>query len=448
MRRVASILIAAVAMAPGAAMAADCADCHDKVDVKALAGSVHGPKGGVVEPATCLSCHEGVVATDDGHDTPKPVECGRCHAAERDRVAGSAHATIEDRKGASCVDCHGSHAVAKTSKTNHREQSRAMCGRCHERARQEYDASYHGTVRNDQVASCQDCHGSHGVLSRSDPNSSTYRLNVSATCAACHTNPDVPGFRADEIDKVKEYFNSSHGIAVERGGLLVAATCRDCHGSHRIELPGDAKSPVARARIPDTCGKCHVGVLKQYVEGVHGAPFREGNVDVPVCTDCHRSHRIRSHLEPTSSVYATNVSPTCLKCHADTQYVSRYTFPGLRGETYTESYHGAASRLGDPKVANCSSCHGFHDIRKSSDPKSSTYPSNMAATCGRCHTVEDPSRPMAYGKIHLTLAEENHWITGVVRTAYLALIAGSMGVFLLYIALDLRLHFARRRGRV
>jgi hypothetical protein len=41
---------------------------------------------------------------------------------------------------------------------------------------------------------------------------------------------------------------------------------------------------------------------------------------------------------------------------------------------------------GNERVATCVSCHGVHDIRKSSDPLARTYPTKVAATCGGCHS--------------------------------------------------------------
>lgn len=69
-------------------------------------------------------------------------------------------------------------------------------------------------------------------------------------------------------------------------------------------------------------------------------------------------------------------------------------FLGLRAETYSESYHAAASKLGDTTVANCASCHSSHDIRSSTDPLSSTHPTNLVTTCGKCHTTDNPSESM------------------------------------------------------
>jgi hypothetical protein len=238
--------------------------------------------------------------------------------------------------------------------------------------------------------------------------------------------------------KVADYFMSVHGLAVSKSGLLVSATCVDCHGSHHVFGPDDEDSPLARVNIPALCGKCHAGVEKLYRESVHGAILEKGNDDVPVCTDCHESHAIRSKWDPKSGSYATNVPELCLNCHADQAMIVRNGMTEMRAETYNRSYHGAASRLGDKTVANCTSCHEAHDIRRSDDPKAATHAANLHETCAKCHKSDDPSSWMTIGKIHQSTAQESHWVTGLVQNIYWVLIAGSLSFFVGFIILDIR----------
>lgn len=385
------ILASLVLSFPAAAPAQDCLDCHDdSVDESVFAKSVHRASGDTVTEA-CLSCHEGVEVVDDEHEPPGPVDCSQCHDDEQS----------------------------------------------------EYRASFHGKSRHEHVASCVDCHGSHGILGHLDPASRTYRLNQAEMCASCHSDPKS-GFAPDEILKVKEYFRSIHGLAISRSGLVVSATCVDCHGSHDIsEICFDCRGEV-RASIPDLCGKCHVKAAREYRVSVHGGPLAQGNLDVPVCVDCHTSHQIHSHFEPESSIYPTHVSETCLKCHEDARFLDQYGFPPLRKETWLKSYHGAASQLGDTGVANCGSCHGSHLILPSRDPRAKTHPGNMKTTCGQCHETGDPGKPMTVGKIHVTAPQEGHWLTQLVEQVYVVLITATMAFFLFMIAIDLRKRFSNK----
>ena len=433
---------------------ANCLDCHqDAIAASRFDSSVHGPKSGAGAEArleACTLCHGAIKATADGHPKPPKVDCEQCHSTVRDRLKGSAHFDKnQDAPAVGCTDCHGTHYIQRVSTGNQaakKQLTQEGCGNCHDKAKAEYNNSSHGKSQSTKVATCVDCHGGHTILPHKDPASATFRLNQSGMCAACHTNAER-GFSQAQIKKVKEYLSSSHGLAITKSGLLLAATCVDCHGAHAIKQAASSAAGVARSHIPQTCGTCHAGVTKLYLESVHGQPFQKGNTDVPVCIDCHRSHQIRSHFDPISSVYATNVSTTCLKCHSNAQFINRYNFPGLREKTYLESYHGAASKLGDTKTANCGSCHGYHDIYRSNDPRSAVNPANMAKTCGKCHHAKDPSKPMAVGKIHLTTAKESHWIVDMVRKTYIGLISGTMGFFLFFIAIDLRRHRRHHKKR-
>jgi len=330
------------------------------------------------------------------------------------------------------------------TRTRYFEQT---CGRCHEAAWREYATSFHGRSHSARVATCADCHGSHDIRSASEPSARTYRLRQAETCAACHADPGA-GFTSAQIERVRQYFQSAHGLAIEKSGLVVSATCVDCHGAHHVEHASGEGSPTYRSRIPDTCGRCHRKAREQYLSSVHGRPLQQGNADVPVCIDCHTSHEIQSPLVPGSTVYPTHVSDTCLKCHQNARFIARYNFPPLRKETYLSSYHGAASKLGDTRVANCGSCHGSHDIRRSDDPLSTTHPAAMKKTCGQCHKTGDPSRPMAIGKIHLAVAQESHWVTSLVRNVYLGVITAALVFFAFYIPVDLRRRLldARRKA--
>ena len=85
----------------------------------------------------------------------------------------------------------------------------------------------------------------------------------------------------------------------------------------------------------------------------------------------------------------------CGKCHSDAELMRRYN-PGLRVDQaaeYATSTHGKLAAKGDMKVATCAACHGSHGIRPIADPQSPVYPTNVADTCGRCHSNPDYMKP-------------------------------------------------------
>lgn len=82
------------------------------------------------------------------------------------------------------------------------------------------------------------------------------------------------------------------GSVHERNGIA----CQDCHGGD----PTDFANAMDPARgfigaptyegVPDFCGRCHVGVLSDYLESAHGRKLAAGGAQ---CVTCHGSHSIQ-----------------------------------------------------------------------------------------------------------------------------------------------------------
>ena len=171
--------------------------------------------------------------------------------------------------------------------------------------------------------------------------------------------------------------DSIHGYAVSKEGLLVAANCMSCHGSHHILSHKDPQSPTYKTNIPNTCGTCHGGVEAEYSAGVHGKAVAGGNLNAPVCSDCHTAHAI---LQPTLADFRMQSTPICGSCHKG------------RFATYQDTFHSQLGLLGGyVQTARCWDCHGAHDIRPASDPASPVNQANLIKTCGRCHADANAS---------------------------------------------------------
>ena len=78
-------------------------------------------------------------------------------------------------------------------------------------------------------------------------------------------------------DVATQYQDSIHGEALLKKGLIVAPSCNDCHGVHDIKRSVDRSSPINKANLADTCGKCHVGVEETYNKSVHGQLLPKGD---------------------------------------------------------------------------------------------------------------------------------------------------------------------------
>ena len=345
--------------------------------------------------------------------------------------------TIHGQGGLSCVDCHAD--LRKVADFPHNSPLKpAACKDCHEAAVQQFARSIHQAANERGTSGisigCKDCHGTHAIKPSDDFDSSTFAINLPATCEKCHLEK-VPSKKGAGF--IGGYNLSAHFKALEKSGLTMSANCGHCHGAHDIKGVGDPLSSVSRKNIIKTCGTCHVGIQRGYLEGVHGIDYVKGIKDVPVCTDCHSEHNIISPEDINSTVYATKVAQVCANCHDDMALSRQYGFLTSRLRTYNESFHGTAARFGETRVANCASCHGFHDIRASSDPKSSIFKANLPATCGQCHP--GASRHFAEGLIHSApdqVQTAKYGTAHVVKEVYIFIIAAIIAVMVVFIAAD------------
>ncbi|MEZ4222130.1 MAG: cytochrome c3 family protein [Polyangiaceae bacterium] len=377
--------------------------------------------------------------------SPENAACLTCHDAKQHKVTAKAAIDMgaydkSVHTDVACVECH-TDAKGDSCKQG---LAKATCGGCHEKEEKQFAVSAHGVAKTKDGAAavlCSNCHGTHDTLKKTNPKSSVYAKNQPQTCAECHDKKDgkKTGFRLDT------YLQSAHWQGVAKDGLVVSATCVSCHGNHDMRGKADAKSKVARANLPATCGKCHEGMAEEYLTGVHGQALKRGSADTPICTDCHGDHGIRDHEDPKSSVYASTVSKmTCPQCHKAEYINRRYGLPSGQVESYEKTFHGLADQFGDTTVANCASCHGAHQILPPSDPRSSVSTANLPETCGKCHPGAGAN--FAKGSAHEPASKAALGATAVnwVRWIYLGIIAVSLSGMFLHNALD---YYATLRER-
>ncbi|HMU74479.1 MAG TPA: hypothetical protein PKD69_01795, partial [Elusimicrobiota bacterium] len=204
--------------------------------------------------------------------------------------------------------------------------------------------------------------------------------------------------------------------------------------SHLLHGSANPASRVNRARIPETCGRCHQNVLSVYQVSIHGRASANGIKETPVCTDCHGEHTIQSPENPASSVFRGAVTKTCSGCHESERIVAKFGLPAGRLKSFMDTYHGLASQRGDLRVANCASCHGWHDVLPSPDPQSAVNPANLANTCGRCHAGAQAK--LLAGRIHAGKGNRpNRWVL-FFRWFYLIAIPLTIGGMLVHNGLD------------
>ncbi len=364
---------------------------------------------------TCLGCHS------DRQTAPVPDLKG---------FDKSAHSGLD------CAACH-----ADASEMPHSKKPGPVdCGSCHPGPAQGLKDSTHGRAimkRFSGPAACEACHGpGHQIRKIKDPKSPVFRANQPTTCGSCHGIPGKAATMPNGGSPLESYNTTVHGQAQEAGNNKAAA-CADCHGSHDVRAPGDPASKVSKANIAATCGACHKDEAAAYRASVHGKALSKGIREAPACTDCHGEHTIRSPKEPGSSVSRGAITRTCSGCHGSQRIALKFGLPGDRVATFMDSYHGLADGNGDIKVANCASCHGWHDVLPASDPKSRVNPANLATTCGQCHA--GAKFALSTGKVHQALAGNGgaSKVADLLRLFYLIIIPCTIGGMLFHNTADL-----------
>lgn len=229
-------------------------------------------------------------------------------------------------------------------------------------------------------------------------------------------------------ETVKLYEKSIHGKARIGSGLIVAPSCIDCHSKH---------AKTAKRDTPPICGKCHTGILSEYKNSIHGKLLLNGsNVDAPACTDCHGSHIIAQADRPEANVYSKNIPKTCAKCHAVGTLMQKYGIKTEQVSTYRQTYHGKANYFGQLEVANCSSCHGIHNIKSITDPQSQVSKENLPITCGKCHPNALNNPKFSNVIMHLKPSKNVEPVVFYVQIFYKILIFLIIGGMFLYNIMD------------
>lgn len=204
----------------------DCASCHTALWEAAQKAGVTGEKARLetvvknieaykksfhalpdkdqpsLPKASCTQCHDTHAFNVPADKTTAeyaewrkevPELCGSCHDDQLETFKGSVHGKELLDKGNTkapvCIDCHTTHEISSTSLNSFKLLVTEECGSCHKDNLASYRDTYHGQVNKlggGDTAKCYNCHGSHGILPASDPQSKVNEANRLKTCQACH----------------------------------------------------------------------------------------------------------------------------------------------------------------------------------------------------------------------------------------------------------------------
>ncbi|HET8579838.1 MAG TPA: cytochrome c3 family protein [Nitrospiraceae bacterium] len=272
-----------------------------------------------------------------------------------------------------CLGCHSDRSLELNLKSGER-RSLFVDG-------QAFARSIHG----DKLR-CTDCHSdieTYPHPERAFTNLREFTLAYYESCKGCH------------FENYTKTLDSVHFAVLSKGDLR-APLCVDCHGAHDVENPN-----VPRSRISRTCARCHGQVSQEYVRSVHGkALVEDENVDVPVCSDCHRSHNIE---DPRTAAFHLKTPELCARCHADETLMKKYGLSTNVLQTYLKDFHGMTASFYKEEQATpaaltavCTDCHGVHDILPVKDPRSAVMKANLVKVCRKCHADATENFPGAW----------------------------------------------------
>ena len=264
-------------------------------------------------------------------------KCAECHARETPAIVHEYEISRHAAKGINCLDCHG--PADGQPQYEHRgfnlakNLTSANCSRCHAAQYRQFLRSRHAApswaaitgprdFKPEQIAFAEQFHP--GAVNRAANAVGTLEGPVAQAggCIQCHAvgRPNTDGS---------------------------IGTCTNCHARHAAS--------VTLARLPETCGQCHMGPdhsqIEIYHESKHGILFN--------------AQRSLMHLDAAAAKLTTRDMPvpTCATCHLS----------GLEGQAVT---HDTSERL---------SWYLFAEISQKR-PAYLQAQNNMKEICLKCHT--------------------------------------------------------------
>ena len=108
-------------------------------------------------------------------------------------------------------------------------------------------------------------------------------------------------------------------------GNLNTPLCADCHQPHsqtHIDNLIEDRQDDSIGWQSQICADCHQEAFDEYKASVHGQGLLAGNgKDMPDCVDCHDIHKI---CDPKMSLFRKTSVDTCAKCHTDSEIMQKY----------------------------------------------------------------------------------------------------------------------------
>jgi hypothetical protein len=216
-------------------------------------------------------------------------KCAECHIRQQYSVVHEYEMSQHARKGVNCLDCH--QPESGQQKQDHHgftiatKLTAGNCRSCHEPIYQEYLRSRHAAVSWAAVF------GSEGLRPEQVEFAERFQPGYAR-------RPPHPFVRIEGPSAMTSGCANCHSIGKPNDDGTIG-TCTACHTRHT--------SSVAVARLPTTCGQCHLGPdhsqLEIYEESKHGVMF-------------HAQERLLNLDAPAKALTTRDMFvPTCATCH-------------------------------------------------------------------------------------------------------------------------------------
>ncbi|MBI9068764.1 MAG: hypothetical protein JEZ09_15825 [Salinivirgaceae bacterium] len=370
----------------------------------------------------CMMCHEDHEL--EGEKNGKVVSV----FVNTKPLANSPHKDMD------CIFCHEDAAVDDFPHND--ALAPVKCGNCHDVAESMFLSGIHGQAYKNKAKfapSCTECHGTHDILKNSNPESRTYKMNIPILCGKCHKE-GAPVSRSYNITKhniVENYSQGIHGKGLFKSGLIVTATCNDCHGNHLILPHTNVESSISTKNVAATCMKCHARIEEVHTKIINQQQWEKKPGAIPACTDCHPPHivdqqnlietiadqsclkchskdathkmvdgeKVSLKTNPQDFLNTPHANIKCVKCHSDVTTnnhrpcvsVDKVDCSACHDEVsdkFFQSGHGTAYFEKDINAPYCTDCHGTHIVKSHKDDTSPTFRSNVPKLCGECHKTD------------------------------------------------------------
>jgi hypothetical protein len=296
-------------------------------------------------------------------------KCAECHTQQQYSVVHEYELSVHAQKGVNCLDCHA--PAARQGKTEHHGfvistgLTAGNCRSCHEQVYQQFLRSRHAAP------------------------------SWAAVYGNEQLSPDQPTLTAAQVDFSEQFHPGSckrpaNALTKLEGAAAVAGGCASCHSVGRPNKDGTLgtctachtrhTASVEFARLPTTCGQCHMGPdhsqIEIYNESKHGVLFQA------------QRRLLNLAVEPRKLTTREMFVPTCTTCHMS----------GLNGMNVT---HDPSERL---------SYNLFAEITN----KRPNYARGQAAmkdVCRNCHT--EPIIDRVYTLAEKVVASTNEKVQAV-----------------------------------